>query len=182
MTTVSLLSVIVLAVAAGPFESPDAPAARGRIDELVFGRLKQLGIQPANLCSDAVFVRRVYLDVIGTLPTGRGGPGIPGRPRPEQAQRADRPPPGARGVRRLLGDEVGRPAAGQVRVPHQPVAQRGAGLSPLDSDRHRARTCPTTGSSASCSPPAAAISACRRSTSTARSRAASRRPSPRRWR
>ena len=43
--------------------------ARGQIDELVFGRLKQLGIQPAHLCSDAVFVRRAYLDVIGTLPT-----------------------------------------------------------------------------------------------------------------
>jgi hypothetical protein len=28
-----------------------------------------LGISPAPLCSDAVFVRRVYLDVIGTLPT-----------------------------------------------------------------------------------------------------------------
>ena len=42
---------------------------QGRIDELVFDRLKQLGIQPAQVCSDAVFVRRVYLDVIGTLPT-----------------------------------------------------------------------------------------------------------------
>ena len=43
--------------------------ARGRIDELVFGRLKQLGIPPARVCSDGVFVRRAYLDVIGTLPT-----------------------------------------------------------------------------------------------------------------
>lgn len=71
MTTVSLFSVIVLAMALSPFESPDAPAPRGRIDELVFGRLRQLGIRPANPCSDAVFVRRVYLDVIGTLPTAR---------------------------------------------------------------------------------------------------------------
>jgi hypothetical protein len=30
-----------------------------------------LGIQPARLCSDGVFVRRVYLDVIGTLPTSQ---------------------------------------------------------------------------------------------------------------
>lgn len=71
MTTVSLLSVIVLATAVSPFESPDAPAARGRIDELVFGRLRQLGIQPAHPCSDTVFVRRAYLDVIGTLPAAR---------------------------------------------------------------------------------------------------------------
>ena len=34
-----------------------------------------MGIQPAKLCSDAVFVRRVYLDVIGTLPTAAGGHG-----------------------------------------------------------------------------------------------------------
>ncbi len=39
------------------------------IDQLVFGRLKRLGIEPAGRCSDAVFVRRAYLDAIGTLPT-----------------------------------------------------------------------------------------------------------------
>ncbi|MCR4414507.1 MAG: DUF1549 and DUF1553 domain-containing protein, partial [Thermoguttaceae bacterium] len=52
-----------------PFESDADPSPRGRIDELVFARLKQLGIAPAGLCSDGVFVRRVYLDVTGTLPT-----------------------------------------------------------------------------------------------------------------
>lgn len=52
-----------------PFESAvDAPSS-GRIDELVFGRLKHLGIVPARNCSDAVFLRRAYVDVIGTLPT-----------------------------------------------------------------------------------------------------------------
>jgi len=39
------------------------------IDELVFAKLKQLGLSPSQLCSDHVFLRRVYLDVIGTLPT-----------------------------------------------------------------------------------------------------------------
>jgi hypothetical protein len=53
------------------FESHAAPVPQGKIDELVFGRLKRLGIQPAKLCSDEVFVRRVYLDVIGTLPTAQ---------------------------------------------------------------------------------------------------------------
>lgn len=52
-----------------PFEVRADLTPRCQIDQLVFGKLKQLGIQPANLCSDAVFVRRVYLDVIGTLPT-----------------------------------------------------------------------------------------------------------------
>ncbi len=55
--------------ALSPYESLSAPAPTGKIDELVFGRMKQLGITPARLCSDAVFVRRAYLDVTGTLPT-----------------------------------------------------------------------------------------------------------------
>jgi hypothetical protein len=53
------------------FESPDPLHSQGKIDDLVFARWKQLGIQPANLSSDAVFLRRVYLDTIGTLPTAR---------------------------------------------------------------------------------------------------------------
>ena len=39
------------------------------IDRAVFAQLDMLGIPPAQPCSDAVFIRRVYLDVIGTLPT-----------------------------------------------------------------------------------------------------------------
>jgi len=55
-----------------PFElQPQAGPHSGQIDTFVFGQLKTLGIQPANPCSDAVFVRRVYLDVIGTLPTAQ---------------------------------------------------------------------------------------------------------------
>ncbi len=51
------------------YESSPILAPRCRIDELVFDRLKQLNIRPANLCSDAVFLRRAYLDSIGTLPS-----------------------------------------------------------------------------------------------------------------
>jgi hypothetical protein len=50
------------------YESPVAPAPAGELDEIVFARLASLKIEPV-LCSDAVFVRRAYLDVIGTLPT-----------------------------------------------------------------------------------------------------------------
>ena len=53
---------------AGVFESNAALTPQNPVDELVFARLKQLDLPPARLCSDAVFVRRVYLDVIGTLP------------------------------------------------------------------------------------------------------------------
>ncbi|HOD82947.1 MAG TPA: DUF1553 domain-containing protein, partial [Phycisphaerae bacterium] len=49
-------------------ESPQPPQVANRIDELVFAKLKALGIQPA-LCSDSVFVRRAYLDVTGRLPS-----------------------------------------------------------------------------------------------------------------
>jgi hypothetical protein len=53
------------------YESRAALAPQGKIDQLVFERLKRLDIQPAYPCSDAVFLRRVYLDVIGTLPTAQ---------------------------------------------------------------------------------------------------------------
>ncbi len=52
------------------FESAVAPVPETPIDRLVLTNLTKLGLQPA-LCSDAVFVRRAYLDVIGTLPTAR---------------------------------------------------------------------------------------------------------------
>ncbi len=60
-----------LSAAEGLRAVPGTPGPRSQIDELIFGRLEQLGIQPANICSDAVFVRRAYLDVIGTLPTAQ---------------------------------------------------------------------------------------------------------------
>jgi len=46
-----------------------APEPANVLDEKVFSRLRQLQINPAPLCSDAVFVRRLYLDVTGRLPT-----------------------------------------------------------------------------------------------------------------
>jgi hypothetical protein len=52
------------------FERSTAPIAGNKVDEPVFARLAQLGIQPVQ-CSDGVFVRRAYLDVIGTLPTAK---------------------------------------------------------------------------------------------------------------
>jgi hypothetical protein len=39
------------------------------IDELIFAKLKRLNIVPSPLSSDAEFVRRVYLDTVGLLPT-----------------------------------------------------------------------------------------------------------------
>ena len=52
-----------------PFEIAGPAVARNAIDEAVFARCRALGIELANPCSDEVFVRRVFLDAIGTLPT-----------------------------------------------------------------------------------------------------------------
>ena len=72
MIVVAWLAVSAGASAAEPvsnvFESSSALVPTTQIDKLVFSQLKSLRIQPV-LCSDAVFIRRVYLDVIGTLPT-----------------------------------------------------------------------------------------------------------------
>ena len=53
---------------AGPKPFP-ALAANNRIDELVYNKLKQMGVPPSPVAGDEVFLRRVYLDTIGLLPT-----------------------------------------------------------------------------------------------------------------
>jgi len=52
-----------------PFVSSEPLFLQNRIDELVYKKWIELGIEPAKLCSDEVYLRRVYLDVLGTLPT-----------------------------------------------------------------------------------------------------------------
>ena len=171
MATSSILAVVVAAAlaAAGteetgvtPFESPADLTPQGKIDELVFARLKQLGIQPARLCSDArVCPPRLSGRHRHAADRRRRRRQFLADRRPRQTPRLDRPAAGARRVCRLLGHEVERSAADQGRVPHQPLAQCGAGLSPLDSHLHPGEPALRPVSSASCSPPAAAISACR---------------------
>lgn len=51
-----------------PFEINDNYKAKNEIDTRVMAALRKKAIAPANLCSDAVFIRRLYLDVNGTLP------------------------------------------------------------------------------------------------------------------
>ena len=59
------------ALALNPYESRSDAVTRSEIDNLVLARLEKLHIEPASLCSDGVFVRRAYLDVIGTLPSAQ---------------------------------------------------------------------------------------------------------------
>jgi Protein of unknown function (DUF1553)/Protein of unknown function (DUF1549) len=46
-----------------------APKPANTIDEQVFARQRELQLLPAPVASDEVFLRRVYLDVVGSLPT-----------------------------------------------------------------------------------------------------------------
>jgi len=50
-------------------ENYPQPTEHNFIDTHVYRRLRQLNIVPAEVCSDADFLRRVSLDLIGTLPT-----------------------------------------------------------------------------------------------------------------
>ena len=78
MRKTSLIAAVVFLAVAGGAATPEtapnvfessAPLTPGsELDRIVFAKLSSLDIQPV-LCSDAVFVRRAYLDVIGTLPT-----------------------------------------------------------------------------------------------------------------
>lgn len=45
------------------------PEPQNFIDEVIFKRLQQLKIQPAPLADDGVFLRRIFLDLLGVLPT-----------------------------------------------------------------------------------------------------------------
>ena len=59
---------IIVLPNAEPWQAP-AMQANNEIDTLVQQKLKKLRLAPAAVCDDQTFVRRVYLDVIGQLPT-----------------------------------------------------------------------------------------------------------------
>ena len=52
------------------FEATNCIVPESQVDKLVNRKLSKLRIRPA-LCSDAVFVRRAFLDITGTLPTAK---------------------------------------------------------------------------------------------------------------
>src|SRR5262249_36254059 len=56
-----------------PLPKNDGPKhrleSRNFIDVLVDEKLAKLNIEPSAMCDDAEFLRRAYLDIIGTLPT-----------------------------------------------------------------------------------------------------------------
>jgi hypothetical protein len=64
---------VAVVVLTAPFEKAVAPGRLARrnnfIDEHVFNKLAALRIEPSDLCSDAEFIRRAFLDTVGVLPT-----------------------------------------------------------------------------------------------------------------
>jgi hypothetical protein len=50
-------------------ESYPVVATPTKVDELVVDKLRKVGLVPSDVCDDAEFLRRVSLDIAGTLPT-----------------------------------------------------------------------------------------------------------------
>ena len=70
-----LLGAVTAAMGARPpeatYETPATLTPDCPLDKLVLAGLARRGISPTYVCSDAVFVRRVFLDAIGSLPTAQ---------------------------------------------------------------------------------------------------------------
>lgn len=63
------------------------PPEQNFIDGLVWNNLQKLGIQPSELADDSAFMRRAYLDVIGTLPTADAARKFLANPAPDKRAR-----------------------------------------------------------------------------------------------
>ncbi|OYW24068.1 MAG: hypothetical protein B7Z55_02895, partial [Planctomycetales bacterium 12-60-4] len=46
-----------------------SPQSNNLIDRFVFEKLRDLKLEPSDVCDDTTFLRRAYFDLIGTLPT-----------------------------------------------------------------------------------------------------------------
>jgi len=64
----SVASLVAAAAPLAPFEAASWPIPANAVDGHVLATLRRQGLEPASPCSDAVFLRRVFLDVIGVLP------------------------------------------------------------------------------------------------------------------
>ncbi|HXT59214.1 MAG TPA: DUF1549 and DUF1553 domain-containing protein [Pirellulales bacterium] len=70
-----------------PIDASAALAAGNFIDQLVGARLAKLNIAPSRPASDAEFLRRVFLDTIGTLPSSDEARRFLADPRPDKRAR-----------------------------------------------------------------------------------------------
>jgi hypothetical protein len=69
----SFQGLVAVVILTAPFEQPVDPARLSQrnnfIDEHVFNKLAALRIEPSELCGNAEFLRRAFLNTLGVLPT-----------------------------------------------------------------------------------------------------------------
>ena len=101
------------------------------IDALVDEKLQRMKILPSGVCTDADFIRRVYLDLTGLPPSPEAVRAFLGRlaRNARQTRRVGRSPDWLRRVCRELDQQVGRPVAGQP-----PLLEREGCLGPAELD------------------------------------------------
>jgi hypothetical protein len=63
------LAILLLLGSRAQADKPTATALAAQIDAYLTARWKQAGLQPAERCDDATFVRRIYLGLVGRIPT-----------------------------------------------------------------------------------------------------------------
>ncbi len=97
-----LLAVVRVTV---PFPQKVNPAAFPRpvnfVDEAVHAKLRELNLEPSGPCTDEEFLRRAYLDVLGTLPTPEEARAFLADSRPDKRDR-------------LIDDVLQRPEYGSI--------------------------------------------------------------------
>jgi hypothetical protein len=67
-STFTVGAQIIVLPKALQFTWPNVPE-KNYVDTLVFNKLKKLRITPSELCTDEIFLRRAYIDIIGMMPT-----------------------------------------------------------------------------------------------------------------
>jgi len=61
-----------------------APEPRNKVDQLVFAKLQQMRTLPSPECGDTTFVRRVFLDLTGRIPTREEAASFTASPDPDK--------------------------------------------------------------------------------------------------
>lgn len=67
--TFAVVSQAIVVPAGAQLQWPEDAVARNYVDELAFAKLRKLRVPPAAQCSDSTFIRRVFLDILGQVPT-----------------------------------------------------------------------------------------------------------------
>ena len=67
--TFAVVSQVISVPAEAGLTWPEDAVAANYIDELVYDKLRKIRVAPAKNSSDEIFLRRVYLDTLGILPT-----------------------------------------------------------------------------------------------------------------